>query len=298
MRKIIYTIIAAIVTVLMGAQTASADMTVKYKLTSSRDISMQTIQYRDQQHVRVDMRDDRGRLASMIRRGDKVYAVSPDGEVIEMTGEMGGIMSRLGGMFGGGSPRSDETAGMRFEDTGRSERVAGYRGKVYRYMGNGETHEVVLTKNRQLADVFQAWIEINKLIAHRSASDQTVEQMQQNAPGQYTGFLRMDRTMELVSVREGALSSKVFDLPGKPMDMSGRGRTSPSRYGMEHESRYQSRDTEHSKQEDNVVKKDTRDIMDNSINEAHQSTKQGIQDGINEQIHKGIGGLMDGLFGR
>lgn len=298
MEKGFYSIVALAGMVLMGSQVAVADMTVKYKLTSSEGTSMQTIQYRDQQHVRVDMRDGSGRLASMIRRGDKVYAISSDGKVIEMTGEMGGMMSRLGGMFGGGSPRSDETAGIRFEDTGRSERVAGYRGKVYRYIGNGETHEVVLTKNRQLVDVFQAWIEMNKLISRRSASDQTLEQMQQNAPGRYTGFLRMDHTMVLVSVRNGTLSSNVFDLPGKPMDMSrDRGRT-PSRYGSGQDSRYKPRDTKRSKGDGNIVENDARDIRDNSINEAHQSTKQGVQDGISDQIQKGIGGLMDGLFGR
>jgi len=165
MKQMIYTAMVVTGVALMGAQGAFADVTMNYRLTSSRGESMQTIQYRDQQHVRLDMRDGRsGRLATMIRRGDKVYAIAPGGEVIEMTGEMGGMMGALGGMLGGGS-RRDGTAGMQFRDTGRSERVAGYRGEVYRYTGNGETHEVVLTKDRNLAEVFQAWIEMNKTFA-------------------------------------------------------------------------------------------------------------------------------------
>jgi len=297
-KKSIYTTIVVAGMALMGAQGAFADVTVNYKLTSSRGESMQTIQYRDQQHVRLEMRDGRsGRLATMIRRGDKVYAVAPDGEVIEMTGEMGGMMGALGGMVGGGSDRRD-TAGMQFRDTGRSERVAGYRGEVYRYTGNGETHEVVLTKDRNLAEVFQAWIEMNKLITRRSTSDRTLEQIQQNTPQRHTGLLRMDRTMVLVSVGRGSLRSDVFDLPGEPISMSGGSRVSPSRYGSEHESRYKSQHAERSRREESVVEKDAKDIGRNSVNEAHQSTKQGIQNGISEQIEKGIGGLMNGLFGR
>ena len=297
-KKSIYTTIAVAGMALMGAQSAQADMTVNYRLTSSQGESMQTIQYRDQQHVRLDMRDGRsGRLVTMIRRGDKVYAVSPDGEVIEMTGGMGGMMGALGGMFGGNS-RRDETAGMKFEDTGRSERVAGYRGEVYRYTGNGETHEVVLTDDRQLADVFQAWIDMNKLIARRSGSDRMLEQMQQNSPRRRTGFLRMDRTMVLVSVGTGSLRPDVFDLPGKPMDISGGGRGTPSRYRSEHKSGYKSKHAERSKREESVLEKDAKDIGRNSVDEAHQSTKRGIQNGISEQIEKGIGGLMNGLFSR
>jgi len=298
MKQMIYTAMVVTGVALMGAQGAFADVTMNYRLTSSRGESMQTIQYRDQQHVRLDMRDGRsGRLATMIRRGDKVYAIAPGGEVIEMTGEMGGMMGALGGMLGGGS-RRDGTAGMQFRDTGRSERVAGYRGEVYRYTGNGETHEVVLTKDRNLAEVFQAWIEMNKLITQRSASDRTLEQIQQNTPQRHTGLLRMDRTMVLVSVGTGSLRSDVFDLPGKPMDMSGGGRGTPSRYRSEHKSGYKSRHAERSRHEESVVEKDAKDIGRNSVNEAHQSTKQGIQNGISDQIEKGIGGLMNGLFGR
>ncbi len=295
-KKGIYSMIALAGMALMGVQGAFAGVTVKYRLSSPRGMSLQTIQYRDQQHVRLDMRDGRnGPLASMIRRGDKVYAVTPDGEVIEMTG---GLAASLSGLFGGGKSGGSETAGMKFEDTGRSERVAGYRGEVYRYTGNGEVHEVVLTRDRKLADVFQAWIEMNKLMTRRSGSDRMLEQMQQNTPQRDTGFLRFDRSMVLVSVGTGRIPDSAFELPGKPMDMSGGGRGTPSRYRSEHKSGYKSKHAERSKREESVLEKDAKDIGRNSVDEAHQSTKRGIQNGISDQIEKGIGGLMNGLFGR
>jgi len=291
MKKGIYSMMVLAGMMLAGAQGAYAGVTVNYKLTSPQGVSLQTIQYRDQQHVRLNMRNGRdGPLVSMIRRGDKVYAVTPEGEVIEMTGEMGKLGASLGGLFGGGGSGRNETAGMKFEDTGRSERVAGIRGEVYRYTGNGEVHEVVLTRDRNLADVFQAWIEMNKLIARRSASDRMLEQMQQNTPQRDTGFLRFDRSMVLVSMKTGKIPDSAFELPGKAMRIPSSGSTAPSRY--------KSRRAEQSKRSESVVEKDAKDIGRNSVNEAHQSTKQGIQNGISDQIQKGIGGLMNGLFGR
>lgn len=258
------------------AQMSVADMTAKYQLDSPRGQSIQTIQYHDPQHVRLEMREgERGRLAVMIRRGDKVYAVGPGGEVMEMTG---GLASALGGLFGGSSSRSDSSSsGMQFHDTGRNERVAGYTGRVYRYTGNGEQHDVVLTQDRDLANLFQAWIDMNKLITHRSSADNTLAAIQQGSPGRHTGFLRFDHTMRLLSVNKGPIAAAAFDLPGRAVDMAGH-------------STGQSSQT--------MLERDSRDIATHSTEAAHQAVKQGVQNGIDEQIQRGVNGLLQGLFNR
>ena len=45
-------------------------------------------------------------------------------------------------------------------------------------------------------------------------------------------------------------------------------------------------------EEDNVITKDARDIGRGAVDEARQSTKRGIQDGISEDIQKGVGKLL------
>jgi len=49
-------------------------------------------------------------------------------------------------------------------------------------------------------------------------------------------------------------------------------------------------------QEDNVIVKDAKDIGRGAVDEAHQSTKQGIQDEISNDIQKGVNKLMDSFF--
>ena len=88
MKKTVYSIMALAGMTLMGVRGAFADVTVNYKITGSRGVSSQTIQYADDQHVRIDMRDGRKVINTMIKLGDKVYAIT-DGNVIEMTGGPG-----------------------------------------------------------------------------------------------------------------------------------------------------------------------------------------------------------------
>ncbi len=255
------------------AQSSSADVTVKYQMDSPEGSAVETIRFHDPEHVRLEMRDvAHGRVAVMIRRGGKVYAVAPNGEVIEMTG---GMASALGGLFGG-TRHSGPASGARFEDTGRTERVAGYTGRVYRYTGRGGQHEVVLTQDRELAAVLQAWTDMNKLMTHQSGSSQDLTAIRENGPGRHTGFLRFDHSMRLLYVDHGPVGRAAFELPGRPMETRGyaASRTSSG----------------------SLLEQDSRDIANHTANTAHQSVKQGIQGGIDQQIQKSVNGLIQGLF--
>ncbi len=51
-----------------------------------------------------------------------------------------------------------------------------------------------------------------------------------------------------------------------------------------------------SKQKDNVIVEDAKDIANDAVEQAHSSTKRGIQDEISEDVEKGVKGLLDKLF--
>ena len=49
-------------------------------------------------------------------------------------------------------------------------------------------------------------------------------------------------------------------------------------------------------QKDNVLVKDAKDIAGDTVDEAHQETKDGIQDEISKDVKKGVKGMLDKLF--
>jgi len=50
------------------------------------------------------------------------------------------------------------------------------------------------------------------------------------------------------------------------------------------------------KRDESIVEKDAKDIGQGAVDEAHDSTKRGIQDGISEDIQEGVGKLLDKWF--
>lgn len=51
------------------------------------------------------------------------------------------------------------------------------------------------------------------------------------------------------------------------------------------------------KGKNNIIKKDARNIGKQTVEDAHQSVKQGVQNGIDNKVHKGVGHLLHKLFG-
>jgi len=276
MKKMTYGCAALAGLALMGAQAACADVTAKYQTTDARrGTNIQTIQYADDAHVRMDIADQGRVISTMIKVDDKVYAIS-DGKVIDLSGGMGAAMA---GMFGGGSSDSGDA---RFEDTGRSETVAGIRGKVYRFTKSGETHEVVLSEDRYVAQALQGLTAIVKAVGARSASDRAMEDMRRDSGMRHTGLLRFDHSLRLISISHGRVPDSAFALTGEAVAASG----------------YSPTQAEKSSRSESVVEKDAKDIGNHTVEEAHQSTKQGIQKGISDQVEEGIGSMMHGIFGR
>lgn len=67
---------------------------------------------------------------------------------------------------------------------------------------------------------------------------------------------------------------------------------------MQYESEYNmpSEMNDQRTQRDNVIVEDAKDIANDAVNQAHSSTKRGIQDEISKDVEKSVKGLLDKLF--
>ena len=151
MKKTIYSIAALAGMALLGASGAFADVTVVYKMTSPDGNGTQTIRYVDKQHVRMDMDmpSTGDTKIYMLKLGDKVYSIT--GKVVQDMSQLSQLMAAMGR---GGSRRNANSPStpIKYVDTGRTETIAGIRGKVYSFVERGKHHEVVLGRNKDLQD--------------------------------------------------------------------------------------------------------------------------------------------------
>lgn len=190
---------------LIGMQIAQAGVTVKYKVTSSHGVITQVTRYADKQHVRQDVYDGNRLISSVLKVGGKVYMIS-DGRVVNIPAGMSGA---LAGMFGG----SQQPAPMHFKATGRSERIAGIQGKVYRVTQNGESHEMVLGRNAYLLDAVKGMASLVHGMMGKSEVNRMTKQINQNPSLKGMAMLRFDREIEVVSIKTGPISPSLFVVP-------------------------------------------------------------------------------------
>jgi hypothetical protein len=118
-----------------------------------------------------------------------------------------------------------------------------------------------------------------------SVERKSISSSQFDAPEGYKAFQDYDRFVEYTGNHSDSSTTSSSDSPAPQLDSPERA----SDHGFEPES---SKDYDGG---DNVVINDAKEIGRDAADEAHQSTKQGIQEGISEDIQKGVRGLMDKL---
>jgi len=217
MKRVDLITVALIAVVLTGAQAACADVTAVYKMTAPDGSATQTIRYIDKQHVRVDMKvGSANREMSMMKLGDKVYSIT--GKVVQDMSQLAQMMAAMGR---GKKSRHTAHTPIKYEDTGRTETIAGIRGKVYRFVDdNGKRHEIVLGKDRDLQDAVLGVVEISK----SSMGMMPVDWVQQDASSiKSMSLLRMDDRIRLQSMNTDAISDSLFELPAPPQQMGNIG---------------------------------------------------------------------------
>jgi len=205
-------LLAPVVVLLAGIQTAFADATVVYKMTSHDGSGTQTIHYVDKQHVRVDMSNGSvKRVMTMMKLGDKVYAIT--GETVQDMSQLAAMM----GAMGKGVSNHSEHAPVDYKDTGKTETIAGIKGKVYSFVERGKQHEVVLGENNDLQAAVLGVVEISKsMVGANNMLSATGDQVQQDVSIKNMAMLRLDDAVRLESITTDQIPDSVFTLPSKP----------------------------------------------------------------------------------
>lgn len=110
-----------------------------------------------------------------------------------------------------------------------------------------------------------------------SVDKKSIPASQFKAPAGYKSFNDYEKFMSHLMNKSGS---------------SGRGYSDQSvpEYEMPSEARSQGN------QNDNVIVRDAKDIANDAVDQAHSSTKRGIQDEVSKDVEKSVKGLLDKLF--
>lgn len=201
----------------LPAAALASDVIATYKYS---DGTMVTICTRDDTHVRLDTSAE----SYMLLSGGKVYAVSKadDGTWTAMDmDKMKSMAGNMGGsMFGGGKAEYD----VRYEKTGKTEKIAGYTGNVYTAVvyEDGKVvsrDEMVLSDHDNMKKLSAAWLAMAERLANMNASFS--DSIQEAKKMGYGGVLRYNNDMRLASLKVKDLDSAYYQLPKgtKQMEM-------------------------------------------------------------------------------
>lgn len=196
-----------VIMMLLPVQALAGDISATFK---NADGTTMTLSSRDPEHARMDGSPD----AYTLMQGNKIYMVSNDGQgnwtAMDMD-QMAGMM----GLIGGGQDASGYAAS--YSDTGRTERIAGYTGKVFavEVTDNGKLvsrEEVVLSTHEDIRRINLAWLTMAERMSSVMSLDMAEAIGESRAHG-HGGMLRYGDNMVLQSLNKGALPAGYFNLP-------------------------------------------------------------------------------------
>ena len=204
----------------LWAASAQADLVGVYSMTDEKQkpAGSMTIQYRDAQHVRYELKgktaDESGALLLL---KDKLYAITPQGEVMDMA-MVAGIAGALAGSDSGASK-----AKFTLEPTGRQERVAGLAGEVYQWSDGAHSGDVVLVADARAKTLSQAMERVGDQMQQSMGNAQigaTFREARDHPALRNKGIVlsreKNGSGMRLESIKEQALADSLFVLPKKP----------------------------------------------------------------------------------
>lgn len=212
---------------------AASDMVATFVYQDGNTIRLAM---RDKNHVRMETTPD----SYMLLKDEKVYSVSRDENgqwtVMDMDQLKQFGSSGLSGLFGGGSAKAPEYE-VKYIKTGRSEKIAGYKGTVYQVeiREDGQVvdnDEIVLSVHSDIVRINGAWAAIGEKMAASVGDQQSKSLEAANREAHKAGFggmIRYGNDMKLKQLEKKSLGSSYFDLPdgaqqaqmGSMPDMSG-----------------------------------------------------------------------------
>ncbi len=194
---------------------------------NTQDSNMK-IEYLDRSTVRMNVSDKRGSDSYMLVRDGRAYMVSNSrGETIVMDmAQLGSMAKGMGMNMGAGDSFKQEL--LKYNRTGRSETVAGYRGDVYsltwRDSRGTHTDEAVLSSHQNVREFSDAWMYLAKTMAN-SMNQQIIsdDSIWNFLEGEGKGVLRLGDDFRVVSIESKNINANRFVLPAAPMQMPGMG---------------------------------------------------------------------------
>lgn len=166
-------------------------------------------------------------IARMNAGEENYFVLSEEGQYMVSRTEEGWQVMEIGSMtkalvsfaaqYAEQMPGASESGEL--EPTGRTERVAGIKGDVYRYYDEDEKKEVevVLTKNREVVEVTRGMM---AALASLLGDDDLRAQSKRAYEGKGLLLSRSeDSEFRLASVSDKAVPKSRFELPAEPMKM-------------------------------------------------------------------------------
>lgn len=247
-----------------------------------KDGSTMKLSTRDSDHIRMDVQPDSYTLVS----GSKVYMISKSEGQWTATDmdEMSGMM-KMFGQQGSGQTNKFKTT---YKYTGRKEKIAGYKGKVYLVevdngAGSTQKDEVVFSTHSDIKKVNKAWMiiasKMSKMMGQGMA--QAMEQSTKEAEkAGYGGLLRYGDDIKLQSLEKKSLSPSWYKLPEGVKMVNMRGPSSPPPQAKS------SSTGQSSKKKGGFFGELTEDSENAAKDETKDSTVQEVREGVRNMFKK------------
>lgn len=200
--------------------TAQADITGVYRMTddAQKDSGTLTIQMRDEQHIRYDFKGKKPEeTGSLLLLQDKFYAITPQGEVMDMD-----LLTGLARSFAREQAKPDKQTTFRLDATGKKETIAGITGEVYRWKNAQGIGDAVLTKDQRVKWLSTSMERVGEYMEKNMGGTQasaSFRDIRDNPLMKDHGVLQSSDAsgshIRLESISEQKLGDKLFVLPKK-----------------------------------------------------------------------------------
>lgn len=262
-----------------------ADVTAVFEVGSGENV---TIEYRDDQNVRMRSTDG----SYLMRQNDEVYVVSREGgdwQVLALSGfaaMMGDMASGAGQAEVASEPQED----FNFNNTGRTEVVAGIEGSVYEvvetdgWSDREVVAELVLTDHNGAVQAYHGMYSIVSAMGSMAGQQGLGDLMSTAYGGDGRAILRANDDWRLVSLDDSRIPDNYFVLPAEPTTIPGFGGSASSAAGDG-----QAPDVD-SSASGSWLESFSRDVGQTAAEEAQQETERSVTESVTEGIR--------GIFGR
>jgi hypothetical protein len=248
------------------------------------------LSYRDDNHIRMDTAPDSyilvcGSKAYLLNRVQGKWQASDLDQMVAMMKQM----------FGKGDldPQALAEVKPRFEPTGRTETIAGFKGEVYEVTytgadGKEEQTEVALCKDPDVKRLNQGWSSLASRLAQMLGRD-TAEALKQATKASMEqglgGMLRTGNEMVLQSLEKPSLSASHYELP-PGVEMVNMGETGAEAVGPaggaagRKKAYGEDLATDAADEVRDTAEEGAREIKDEAKEEAKDSMKEGMRKAI------------------